>query len=137
VNKTFVSLLILALIIAGSLLVYASFSGTTNVYMPSELEKLNEPKKRIRLVGRVQDKELIYKVEPEFLLSFYVGDPQKTTDKIPNKASIFVSYKGIKPDMFAPGRDVIIDGEYLDGKVLATNLLTQCPSKYEAPAPKE
>jgi len=36
-----------------------------------------------------------------------------------------------KPDMFAPGRDVIVEGRLaLDGTIDARQVLTSCPSKY-------
>jgi cytochrome c-type biogenesis protein CcmE len=37
-----------------------------------------------------------------------------------------------KPDMFAPGRDVIVEGKLVaDGSIAATSVLTSCPSKYK------
>ncbi len=48
-----------------------------------------------------------------------------------------VQYTGILPDMFAEGRDVIVEGTYGAGGTLhARTLLTSCPSKYEAEIPK-
>jgi len=46
-----------------------------------------------------------------------------------------VSYNGILPDMFAEGRDVIVEGTYAGGTLQAHTLLTSCPSKYEAEVP--
>ena len=43
-----------------------------------------------------------------------------------------VRYNGILPDMFAEGRDVIVEGTVSDGVMEADTLLTTCPSKYEA-----
>jgi|SRR5208282_902989 len=38
-----------------------------------------------------------------------------------------------KPDMFADGRDVIVEGKLLpSGEIAATQVLTSCPSKYQA-----
>jgi cytochrome c-type biogenesis protein CcmE len=34
--------------------------------------------------------------------------------------------------MFAEGRDVIIEGRYVDGTLQAQQIMTSCPSKYEA-----
>lgn len=46
-----------------------------------------------------------------------------------------VAYNGVLPDMFAEGRDVIVEGTYShDGSFRARTLLTACPSKYEAEA---
>src|SRR5271155_1326707 len=37
-----------------------------------------------------------------------------------------------KPDMFAPGRDVIVEGKLgADGAIAATQVMTSCPSKYK------
>ena len=37
-----------------------------------------------------------------------------------------------KPDMFAPGRDVIVEGKLgHDGAIAATQVMTSCPSKYK------
>src|ERR1700723_117137 len=37
-----------------------------------------------------------------------------------------------KPDMFAPGRDVIVEGKLgVDGAIAATQVMTSCPSKYK------
>lgn len=48
-------------------------------------------------------------------------------------APVPVTYKGILPDMFAPGREVVVEGRYTDGGLAARQILTSCPSKYEAP----
>jgi cytochrome c-type biogenesis protein CcmE len=48
-----------------------------------------------------------------------------------------VAYNGVLPDMFAEGRDVIVEGTYSpSGTFRARTLLTSCPSKYEAEIPK-
>ncbi|MEW6272934.1 MAG: cytochrome c maturation protein CcmE, partial [Thermodesulfobacteriota bacterium] len=47
-------------------------------------------------------------------------------------AKLPVRYNGIRPDMFADGRDVIVEGKVESGVFHAKTLLTTCPSKYEA-----
>jgi len=48
-----------------------------------------------------------------------------------------VTYNGVLPDMFAEGRDVIVEGTYAhDGIFRARTLMTSCPSKYEAEVPQ-
>jgi cytochrome c-type biogenesis protein CcmE len=42
-----------------------------------------------------------------------------------------VEYTGILPDMFAEGRDVIVEGTYVNGVLRAQSVMTSCPSKYE------
>jgi cytochrome c-type biogenesis protein CcmE len=50
---------------------------------------------------------------------------QDGTDPVP------VSYQGILPDMFAEGREVVVEGRYDRGALAARQILTSCPSKYE------
>ena len=54
--------------------------------------------------------------------------------KIEEKQSMLpVVYKGITPDMFEDGREVVVEGTLgHDGVFHANTLLTSCPSKYEA-----
>jgi cytochrome c-type biogenesis protein CcmE len=42
-----------------------------------------------------------------------------------------VSYTGILPDMFAEGREVVVEGRYGQGTLAARQIMTSCPSKYE------
>jgi len=48
-----------------------------------------------------------------------------------------VTYNGVLPDMFAEGRDVIVEGKYVGGTLRAQQIMTSCPSKYEAEKGKE
>jgi cytochrome c-type biogenesis protein CcmE len=41
-----------------------------------------------------------------------------------------------KPDMFAAGRDVIVEGELAAGTINARQVLTSCPSKYVPQKPR-
>ena len=48
-----------------------------------------------------------------------------------------VEFNGILPDMFAEGRDVIVEGIYEgDDRFVAETILTSCPSKYEPEVPE-
>jgi cytochrome c-type biogenesis protein CcmE len=50
-----------------------------------------------------------------------------------NKATLPVTYKGVTPDMFEDGREVVVEGTLgRDGIFHANTLMTSCPSKYEA-----
>ena len=48
---------------------------------------------------------------------------------------VTVVYKGTVPELFQPGRDVVVDGRLRNGVFIAVpdTLVTKCPSKY---APK-
>lgn len=45
-----------------------------------------------------------------------------------------VGYKGILPDMFAEGREVVVEGRWAQGALTARQIMTSCPSKYEPAA---
>ena len=48
------------------------------------------------------------------------------------KSSLAVDYKGVVPDSFKPGKEVIVEGIYNDeGKFSATTIMPKCASKYE------
>ena len=44
---------------------------------------------------------------------------------------VAVAYKGILPDMFAEGREVVVEGRYEGPGLRAKQIMTSCPSKYE------
>lgn len=49
------------------------------------------------------------------------------------QATLAVHYKGIIPDTFVDGADVVVEGRLLpDGIFAAHTLLAKCPSKYES-----
>jgi cytochrome c-type biogenesis protein CcmE len=85
----------------------------------------------VRVAGRVQEGSVTRRMtnkgeELNFRLAEFKG--QAAGD------SVAVHYVGVTPDMFKSegGTDVIVEGKYVDGTLRAHNLLTSCPSKYEA-----
>ena len=54
--------------------------------------------------------------------------------KDPAAATIPVVYTGSVPDLFATGRDIVVDGKLQNGTFVATpdSMVTKCPSKYSA-----
>ena len=83
----------------------------------------------VRVAGRVGDKSIDW--NPSTLdLKFRLANFESTD-------GVDVQYNGVLPDMFAEGRDVIVEGTYARaGAFHAHTLLTACPSKYEAEIPK-
>lgn len=59
-----------------------------------------------------------------------------TADGAPGD-TVPVFYVGVAPDMFRDdgGTDVIVEGTYRDGTIVAQTVMTSCPSKYEAEPP--
>ena len=107
---------------------YLIFSGATGSTMyfltvPEVQQKLialkGEP---IRVAGKVTEDPINWDVH-NLSLTFVMGDAQS---RIP------VRYKGVKPDMFQTGVDVIVEGRIgQDGVLIASVLMTSCPSKYQ------
>ena len=57
------------------------------------------------------------------LLEFHVTDG---AGRLP------VSYRGVVPDTFKPGADVVVEGTYDGTQFTAVRLFAKCPSKFEA-----
>jgi cytochrome c-type biogenesis protein CcmE len=118
--------LVIALSVAAALavfLVYTSIAGGgTTTVLPSELPGHTG---KVQLVGTV--------VGPA------TGDPHGAGLRfrmrdVHGPTSVPVVYHGSVPDLFKPGRNVVVDGRMLDGTFTAVpdTLLTKCPSKYTA-----
>lgn len=76
----------------------------------------------LRIAGKVTEDPIQWDVQ-KLSLAFTMGE---------GEARIPVRYKGVKPDMFQAGADVIVEGKIgPDGVLVANNLMTSCPSKYE------
>ena len=134
-NIRFISLIILFLGIAGLLVFQATRESSAAVLVPSDLQSADKTLLRIRVGGRVAPDAIEYRTDPDLLLQFKIHNRPEEKEDASAFPRIPVVYKGLKPDMFAAGRDVIIDGEFKDGVLHAYKLLTQCPSKYEPPSP--
>ena len=129
-GKVFISLVVVFIVLGGVLVYQATQTTSALVLSPSEVLAKGGSRdlKRIRVGGRVVD-PIQYQTEPQMILSFSVKNPAGGEEIVP------VVYRGLKPDMFAAGRDVLIDGDYLGGTIQAAKLQTQCPSKYEPVVP--
>jgi len=122
------------LLIVGAVgyLIYTGIRETSTYYLtleeflPKREALANEG---VRIAGRVQTGSVRW--DPKDLrLSFVLG-PFKEGAK-GQTAGVPVRYQGILPDMFAEGRDVIVEGRYDAGSALAAKtIMTSCPSKYE------
>ncbi len=132
-NRVFISLVLVFVVVGGLAVFQLTRQTASAVLLPSELLKETSKEKllRVRVAGKVSE-ITSYIVEPGIELKFQIQDPGKD---IQNQSVVPVVYNGLKPDMFAIGRDVIIEGEFLNGTLQSNKLLTQCPSKYEPPSP--
>jgi len=122
------------LVAAIGYLMYAGLQQSSTYYFTIE-EFL--PKKDtlvgqgVRVAGRVAPGSLVKQTSAKgTAMAFAIGDFKGPGD--PMGETVPVAFTGIVPDMFAEGRDVIIEGRYVDGTLQAQQIMTSCPSKYEA-----
>jgi cytochrome c-type biogenesis protein CcmE len=109
--------------IAVGLILYATSSGITFFYSPSEMaQKHIEPGTRVRLGGMVE-KGSVKQAGPT--VTFKVTDFVDT---------MTVSYTGILPDLFREGQGVVCEGKLLpNGTFLADTVLAKHDEKYMPP----
>ena len=124
--------LVIALSIAAVLAVFLLYTsiagGGTPSVRPSELAGKTGT---LSLVGRVVGKPTGDSHAEG--LRFKLRDVKAE----PGSATVLVVYKGSVPDMFATGRDVVVDGTLVKGTFVAKpgSMVTKCPSKYSASKP--
>ncbi len=104
------------------LLAVFSFSANKIDYADFQVAKQNG--KTVQIIGQVEDaKESIYNPSQNMLV-FNLTDEKDNTEK--------VYFTGPKPNNFDIAPMVVIKGKYQDGKFVASEILTKCPSKYES-----
>jgi cytochrome c-type biogenesis protein CcmE len=111
-------------VLLATALVYTSFNASTEARSPSEL-LAEEPAGSSEVYGNV----VAGSVEHEGAdLNFEIADRDDPSKSVP------VEYTGQVPDPFREGREVIVEGELVDGTLVAEkdSLITKCPSKFQA-----
>lgn len=126
-----------ALVIAAavSYLVYAGIRSTSTYYFEMDefvSHKASHDGEDLRVKGWVRSGSMRWDPRTNDL-AFDLA-LQDGSEPVP------VAYRGILPDMFSEGREVVVEGKYGEGKLAAKQIMTSCPSKYEpeaggAPAP--
>jgi cytochrome c-type biogenesis protein CcmE len=123
-------LAIVALVIVGAV-GYLVYNGLrTNVYYQtvSELQASGgENGRQVRLAGNVVEGSILHE-DGSSTIRFSVAD---------TGGSLPVVYKGVVPDIFAPGIEVVLEGKYHpDTGFVADTMLAKCPSKFDSAAQK-
>ena len=119
------------IIVAVAYLVYTGIRETSVYYFTIDeflAERASMVEEEVRVAGRVGADSVDWDartLDLHFELAEFDGGE-----------SVPVAYNGILPDMFAEGRDVIVEGNFTAGTLEAHTLLTSCPSKYEAEIPE-
>jgi cytochrome c-type biogenesis protein CcmE len=103
-------------------LIYTSFSAGTEAREPSDLLAGSSDGSSYDLTGRVSEGS----VRRGEALRFEIEDRE-------GGARLPVRYRGIVPDPFREGREVIVTGRLEDGVFVADkdSLITKCPSKFQ------
>jgi cytochrome c-type biogenesis protein CcmE len=116
---------VLVIVISVAYLIFSGSTGSTMYFLtvPEVQQKLTiltgAP---LRVAGKVTADPIEWDVR-HLSLVFVMGEGQ---------ARLPVRYKGVKPDMFQTGVDVIVEGRIgHDGVLAASVLMTSCPSKYQ------
>jgi cytochrome c-type biogenesis protein CcmE len=130
------------IVIAIGYLIFSAIRTTSEYYLTvSEVaaRQANLGGQALRVAGRVKAGTINW--DPDSLtLKFEIvpiPDIDAAGDVKPVVATDPVSFRVVcagepKPDMFAPGRDVIVEGKLgADGAIAATQVMTSCPSKYK------
>ncbi len=87
-----------------------------------QLSALQQASHPIRVAGQVTADPIQWDVR-HLSLAFRIGE---------GEARLPVQYTGVKPDMFQAGVSVIVEGRIgRDGVLMASTLMTSCPSKYQ------
>jgi cytochrome c-type biogenesis protein CcmE len=127
--NTTAKIIIVSLVVIGSVtyLILSGVKQTGMQYMTvTELAQMDRAPKAggFRLDGVVAAGSIQYDQKAP-RLQFQMTD---------GKQAVNVIYDGLKPDAFADGRDVVVEGTFrhTDHTLHATKLVTKCPSKYEA-----
>lgn len=132
------------IVAAVATLIYTAARETSAYFLTMEeyaAEAQAHEGKPLRLAGRVSDGSVEW--NPRTLdLAFQIQaiPPRPGSDEaaeakpvaLTEAPTLTVKYNGILPDMFAEGRDVIVEGHVTNRVFEADTLLTTCPSKYEA-----
>jgi len=129
-NKKLKPIIISVVILAAvGYLVFAGLRDTMTYYLTVSEVLANPQEVRgentVRVGGKVTQDSVEW--DPKNLrLDFKIEDMEDSA------SSLTVSYKGVVPDSFKPGIDVLLEGKYKgEGKFSAAVIMPKCGSKYE------
>jgi cytochrome c-type biogenesis protein CcmE len=127
-----VKVIVAALVVIAAIgyLIYTGFQSTSVYYLTvGELKASSSAAAShvgdVRVAGIVDDGSVVRTA----------GDPTVRFSMSDAGGSIPVVYKGLVPDIFGPGIQVVVEGKYTNGTFQAGTLLAKCPSKFTAEVP--
>ena len=113
--------------IIGIIIIVAVIVAIIPTFLSNKIEYVNfndarQKTKTVEVKGTwLKDKEAKFEGNK---FSFYMRDDNNTEMKI--------VYDGAKPNNFEVAEAVVVKGKVKDGVFMANDILTKCPSKYEA-----
>ena len=125
-----ISFIVAGLAILGAViyLIYTSTQANALYYLTvSELKSCTTcATQSVRVAGFVQAGSIV-RDDQKQQISFVIADGGHT---------LHVVYSGIVPDIFRPGIQVVVEGNYTgQGPFQAQTLLAKCPSKFQSATP--
>ena len=119
-NKRYIIIGSIALVF----LILAILSFDSGKIEYSDFQHAKESGKIVQIIGKPsQDITAEYDNKTN-TLKFVLIDEQNNSEE--------VIYYGAKPNNFDIAPMIVVKGRYTDGKFIATEILTKCPSKYES-----
>jgi len=111
-------------VLLAAALVYTSFSASSQAKQPSQLVGASSGGS-YELTGRVVKGSVRHRGDG---IRFRVADREDASQSIP------VTYRGIIPDPFRGGREIVLGGSVEHGLFVGERdtLVTKCPSKFTA-----
>lgn len=117
---------IILLVVIAAALVFFGISLGANSSSYADFGLAKKTGKTIHVAGEWVQREKV--VEEPNRFQFYVQDSLKNTE--------WVTYYDPKPSNFDQAEKVVLIGRYEDEGFVANEIVTKCPSKYEAEEPK-
>ena len=114
------------IVLAVTYLVAGGMDETTTAYYLTVSEaarfESDHQDRAVKVKGKVGEGSIDWSPKELRLMFTLVDDQQQMP----------VSYRGIVPDLFAEGREVIVEGRLTSAGLAAKTILASCPSKYES-----
>lgn len=120
-----VKIIIAGIVIAAALVFGAISFVQTNVEY-TDFQTAVRTHKKVQVKGALVTGKEPYFDEGKTQFVFYLKDDSGKEEK--------VVYDGAKPNNFELAQAIVVKGRYEDGYFHASDILTKCPSKYEADA---
>jgi cytochrome c-type biogenesis protein CcmE len=118
-----IKIIIAVVVIIGALVFGAMSFVETNVEY-ADFREAESSARKVQVKGTwVQDRETRFDTETSRFM-FYMSDDFGKVQQ--------VVYEGAKPNNFEIADAIVVKGRYHDGTFYADDILTKCPSKYEA-----